>query len=78
VSPGPRRVALPASGLRPGNIILKTAVQPRMETDGHGYKLFLTKVLLHPAGEANSDLKIVFIRVYPWFIVSLCVFNCGI
>jgi len=31
-------------------INLKTAVQPRMDTDGHGYKMFFSKALLHPEG----------------------------
>jgi len=57
---------------------LKTAVQPRMDTDGHGYQR-----LAEPEGctwrvKAISASESVFIGVHPWFTFSPPQPNCGI
>jgi len=47
---------------------LKNAVQPRMDTDGHGLRTGYVDERLHPIGEPFIVFPSVFIRVHPWFL----------
>jgi len=57
---------------------LKTAVQPRMDTDGHGYQGLAEQASFTQRVNEKSGSKSVFIGVHPWFMNSLFHFNCGI
>ena len=59
-------------------MILKNAVQPRMDTDGHGYQTFARNNEITQQASLTQIQKSVCIRVHPWLMISSSVFNCRI
>ena len=54
---------------------LKNAVQPLMDTDGHGYQALVEgEWFTRRVNEARNP-KSVFIRVNPWLMIVLSNFN---
>ena len=54
---------------------LENAVQPRMDTDGHGCQALAKNQRLTQQVNETLGPKSVFIRVHPWFMTSLSSFN---
>jgi hypothetical protein len=61
----------------PANFILKTAVQPRMDTDGHGYDAIAKTRRFTWQVKDKPVSKSVFIRAHPWLKTVLSNANCG-
>lgn len=49
---------------------LKTAIEPRIDTEAHRYKRVARKAGFTRKGKPTSGLKSVLIRVHPWFFIS--------
>jgi hypothetical protein len=47
---------------------LEKAVQPRMNTDGHGYQELAEEQPITRKGNGLPGWKTVFIRGHPWFM----------
>ena len=56
----------------------KDEIQPRMDTDGHGYQAFGRNNEFTQQLSLAQSQKSVFICVHPWLRTSSLVFNCGI
>ena len=56
----------------------ENAIQPRIDTDGHGYQAVAQKPRLTQKVSQTRSLKSVFIRVHPWLMTSSSDSNCGI
>jgi hypothetical protein len=66
------------ASIREIRVILKNAVQPRINTDGHGYQAF-TENQRFPRRENKLRLpKSVFIRVHLWLMTASSDSNRGI
>jgi len=50
---------------------LKNAIQPRMNTDGHGYQALAQSCQFTREVSEKRGSKSVFIRVHPWFMIVL-------
>ncbi len=58
--------------------ILENVVQPRMDTDGHGYQAVARNRRLTQEVNENRSPKSVFIRVHPWLMIFSADSNRGI
>ena len=73
---------LPASGPEDyspegGLVNLENAVQPRMDTDGHGYQAVAQNRRLTQEVSEKRGPKSVFIRVNRWLMIFSADSNCG-
>jgi hypothetical protein len=59
-------------------LILKNAVRPRMDTDGHGYQAYTKNQRFTRSVNKKRLPKSVFIRVHPWLMTALSDSNYGI
>jgi hypothetical protein len=59
-----------------GWISLEKAIQPRMDTDGHGYQGLAEELKITRRMNELPVWKSVVIRGHPWFMTSLADFNC--